>query len=57
MFGEHFVVHGVPGIASAVDSAADATVKKAKKGINVADERTGAKGCLLYTSPSPRDRS
>ena len=44
MFGEHFVVHGVPGIASAVDSAADATVKKAKKGINVADERTGAKG-------------
>ena len=44
LFGEHFVVHGVPGIASAVDSAADATVKKAKKGINVADERTGAKG-------------
>ncbi|MCW4016246.1 MAG: mevalonate kinase [Candidatus Bathyarchaeota archaeon] len=44
LFGEHFVVHGVPGIASAVDSAADAHVKKAAKGINVTDERTGAKG-------------
>ena len=44
LFGEHFVVHGVPGIASAVDSAADAEVKKATKGINVTDERTGAKG-------------
>ena len=44
LFGEHFVVHGVPGIASAVDSAADAEVKKAVKGINVTDERSGAKG-------------
>jgi mevalonate kinase len=44
LFGEHFVVHGVPGIASAVDSAADAEVKKAANGINVTDERTGAKG-------------
>jgi mevalonate kinase len=44
LFGEHFVVHGVPGIASAVDSAADSIVKKAQKGINVTDERTGAKG-------------
>ena len=44
LFGEHFVVHGVPGIASAVDSAADAIVKKGQKGINVTDERTGAKG-------------
>lgn len=44
LFGEHFVVHGVPGIASAVDSAADSIVKKAAKGINVTDERSGAKG-------------
>jgi len=44
LFGEHFVVHGVPGIASAVNSAADAEVKKAVKGINVTDERSGAKG-------------
>ena len=44
LFGEHFVVHGVPGIASAVDSAADATVKKAQKGINITDKRSGAKG-------------
>jgi len=44
LFGEHFVVHGVPGIASAVDSAAVAEVKKASKGINVTDKRTSAKG-------------
>ena len=44
LFGEHFVVHGVPGIASAVDSAADAEAKEAVKGINVTDERIGAKG-------------
>jgi len=44
LFGEHFVVHGVPGIASAIDSAADAEVKKTAKGIKVIDERTGAKG-------------
>jgi len=44
LFGEHFVVHGVPGIASAVDSAADSVVKKTANGIKVTDERTGAKG-------------
>jgi len=44
LFGEHFVVHGLPGIASAIDSTADAEVKKGIKGINVTDERTGAKG-------------
>lgn len=44
LFGEHFVVHGIPGIASAVDSVADAKVKKSLKGINISDERTGAKG-------------
>jgi mevalonate kinase len=44
LFGEHFVVHGVPGIASAVDSVADATAKKAQNGITVTDERMGAKG-------------
>jgi len=44
LFGEHFVVHGVPGIASAIDSTADAEVKKAAKGITIKDERKGAKG-------------
>jgi mevalonate kinase len=44
LFGEHFVVHGVPGIVSAIDSAADAKVKKNGKGITVEDERKGAKG-------------
>ena len=44
LFGEHFVVYGVPGIVSAIDSTTDAEVKKAAKGINVKDERKTAKG-------------
>ena len=44
LFGEHFVVHGVPGIASAIDSTADAEVKKVPSGIDVEDSRKGAKG-------------
>jgi mevalonate kinase len=44
LFGEHFVVHGVPGVVSAIDSTTDAEVKKAQSGINVKDERKTAKG-------------
>ncbi|UCE57278.1 MAG: mevalonate kinase, partial [Candidatus Bathyarchaeota archaeon] len=44
LFGEHFVVHGIPGIVSAIDSTADAEVKKNGEGIIVNDERKGAKG-------------
>ena len=44
LFNEHFVVHGVPGIVSAIDSAADAEVKKTGTGITVEDMRKGAKG-------------
>ncbi len=44
LFGEHFVVHGVPGIVSAIDSTVDAEVKKIGEGINVSDDRKGAKG-------------
>ena len=44
LFGEHFVVHGVPGIVSAIDSTADAEVKKTTKGIKIKDERKGSKG-------------
>jgi mevalonate kinase len=44
LFGEHFVVHGLPGIVSAIDSTTDAEVKKTAKGINVNDERKTAKG-------------
>ncbi len=44
LFGEHFVVHGVPGIVSAVDSKVDAEVKKTSSGIIVRDEREGSKG-------------
>jgi mevalonate kinase len=44
LFGEHFVVHGVPGIVSAIDSTTDAAVKKTGTGIQVKDERKTAKG-------------
>jgi mevalonate kinase len=44
LFGEHFVVHGVPGIVSAIDSTTDAEVKKTGEGIAVRDERKTAKG-------------
>ncbi len=44
LFGEHFVVYGVPGIVSAIDSTAEARVKKSVEGIAVKDERKGAKG-------------
>ena len=44
LFGEHFVVHGVPGIVSAIDLTADAEVKRVGEGITVRDERKGAKG-------------
>jgi mevalonate kinase len=44
IFGEHFVVHGVPGIVSATDAKTDAEVKKSAKGLVINDERTGSKG-------------
>ncbi len=44
IFGEHFVVHGVPGIVSATDAKTDAEVNKAATGIVINDERTGSKG-------------
>jgi len=44
LFGEHFVVHGVPGIVSAIDLATDAEVKRIGEGITIEDERRGAKG-------------
>ncbi|MDR2203572.1 MAG: mevalonate kinase [Nitrososphaerota archaeon] len=44
LFGEHFVVHGVPGIVSAIDSSTDAIVSKANEGLIVKDDRKTAKG-------------
>jgi mevalonate kinase len=44
LFGEHFVVHGVPGIVSAIDLTAHAEVRKFGEGITIKDERRGAKG-------------
>jgi mevalonate kinase len=44
LFGEHFVVHGVPGIVSAIDSTVDAEVKRNGEEIAVRDERKGTRG-------------
>jgi mevalonate kinase len=44
LFGEHFVVHGGPGIVCAIDSTTDAEVQKGKKGLQIKDERKTAKG-------------
>jgi mevalonate kinase len=44
LFGEHFVVHGVPGIVSAIDSATDAKVTKTGNNLVVKDSRKAAKG-------------
>ncbi len=44
LFGEHFVVHGVPGIVSAIDLTVDVEVKRVGEGIHVRDERKGARG-------------
>ncbi len=44
LFNEHFVVHGVPGIVSAIDSIAHAIVKRSGRGIVVKDERMGTRG-------------
>ncbi len=44
LFGEHFVVHGVPGVVSATDAKTDAEVKKIPKGLEIKDERKGSKG-------------
>ncbi|MCW4052886.1 MAG: mevalonate kinase [Candidatus Bathyarchaeota archaeon] len=44
LFNEHFVVYGIPGIASAIESTAYAEARKIRKGIFIKDERIGAKG-------------
>ncbi|MDI6825868.1 MAG: mevalonate kinase [Candidatus Aenigmarchaeota archaeon] len=45
LFGEQFVVHGVPGIVSAIHLTTDAEVRKIETpGVNIIDERKGAKG-------------
>ena len=55
LFGEHFVVHGVPGIASAIDSTVDAEVKKTGAGIALKDERKGSKGYTQEKSAQQRE--
>jgi mevalonate kinase len=44
LFGEHFVVHGVPGIVSAIGSTTDAKVTQTGEKLAIKDERKAAKG-------------
>lgn len=44
LFGEHFVVYGVPGIVSAIDSTTDAEVTKTGKELVINDERKASRG-------------
>jgi len=44
LLGEHFVVYGVPGIVSAIDSSTDAEVTQTGKELVIRDERKAAKG-------------
>jgi mevalonate kinase len=45
LFGEHFVVHGIPGIASATSLSTEAVVRKSNgPGLTVIDKRKGTEG-------------
>jgi len=55
LFNEHFVVYGVPGIASAIDLTAYAETRKAAKGIVIKDERKGAKGYTTKKRTQQKD--
>ncbi len=44
LFGEHFVVYGIPGIVSATEAKTVSEVKKTVQGIKIDDERRGSKG-------------
>jgi mevalonate kinase len=44
LFGEHFVVYGVPGIVSAIDSTTDVEVKKTGKELVINDGRKASRG-------------
>jgi mevalonate kinase len=44
LFNDHFVVHGIPGIVSALDSAALAEATKGARGIVMIDQRNGSVG-------------
>lgn len=44
LFGEHFVVHGLPAIACAISDYTEAKVEKAKKGLELVDNRPETPG-------------
>ncbi len=55
LFNEHFVVYGIPGIVSAIDSITCAEARKAGEGIIIRDERKGAKGYVEKKKIQQRD--
>ncbi|MFH1256006.1 MAG: mevalonate kinase [Candidatus Diapherotrites archaeon] len=44
LFGEHFVVYGLPAIASAISDYTTAEVEKGKKGLELVDNRPAVEG-------------
>ncbi len=42
LFGEHFVVYGIPGIVSAIDLTTDAIVRRTRDGLVIEDRRRGS---------------
>jgi mevalonate kinase len=55
LFCEHFVVHGVPAVASAINATVDAEVKKTGAGITVRDERKGSRGYTQEKSAQQKE--
>lgn len=55
LFNEHFVVHGIPGIVSAIDSIASAVARRTEEGIRIVDERKTAKGYTQKKKIQQRD--
>jgi mevalonate kinase len=44
LFGEHFVVYGLPGIASGISASTSAFVEEGEKGFELIDNRPAAAG-------------
>ncbi|MGD8565530.1 MAG: mevalonate kinase [Candidatus Bathyarchaeota archaeon] len=55
LYNEHFVVYGIPGIVSAIESTTLAKTRRANEGIRIEDERKGAKGYTEKKMDQQRD--
>ncbi len=55
LYNEHFVVYGIPGIVSAIESTALAKTRRTNEEIRIKDERKGAKGYTEKKMDQQRD--